>query len=84
VDPSSRFSVINIRDGQRQAVRFDTWTNSLIWIGDGHSFPGYPVSDSFIEKDKKFEVRFGTKGWGALHRDYDATVIERSSMEWCN
>jgi hypothetical protein len=62
MDPSSTFSTSDVRDVQEQVVRFDTATNSLIWIADFHSFPGYPVSGNFIGSDKNFEVRFGTKG----------------------
>jgi hypothetical protein len=62
MDPTSSFSTSDVRDVQEQIVRFDTSTNSLIWIADGHSFPGYPVSGNFIGTDRNFEVPFGTKG----------------------
>ena len=59
-DPNSTFSTSEVRDVQDQIVRFDTITNSLIWI-DGRAFAGYPVSGNFIRQDHGFQVRFGTK-----------------------
>jgi hypothetical protein len=59
-DPNSTFSTSEVRDVQDQIVRFDTVTNSLIWI-DGRAFAGYPVSGNFVRQDHGFQVRFGTK-----------------------
>jgi hypothetical protein len=60
-DPDSSFTTSDVRDVQRQIVRFDTTSNSLIWAADGRSFSGYPVSGNFIRSDKGFQVRFGTE-----------------------
>jgi hypothetical protein len=60
-DPASSFSTSDVRDVQEQIVRFDLASNSLIWMADGRSFPGYPVSGNFVAEDKHFQVRFGTK-----------------------
>jgi hypothetical protein len=40
-------------------VHLDTANNALIWVADGRSFSGYPVSGNFIASN--FQVRFGTK-----------------------
>ena len=61
-DPVSSFTTSDVRDVQDQIVRFDTVANSLIWVADGQSFPGYPVDGNFIRSDHFFQVRFGTKG----------------------
>jgi hypothetical protein len=58
-DPDSSFTTSDVRDVQRQIVRFDTASNSLIWAADGRSFSGYPVSGLFIRADRFFQVRFG-------------------------
>jgi hypothetical protein len=60
-DPASSFSTSDVRDVQEQIVRFDVASNSLIWMADGRSFPGYPVSGNFVASDKHFQIRFGTK-----------------------
>ncbi|MEO5897557.1 MAG: hypothetical protein ABIS06_17850 [Vicinamibacterales bacterium] len=60
-DPGSSFSTSDIRDSLDQIVRFDTNSNSLIWVADGRSFTGFPVSGNFVRADKFFQVRFGTK-----------------------
>jgi hypothetical protein len=60
-DPASSFTTSDVRDVQEQIVRFDVTSNSLIWVGDGRSFSGYPVSGLFIRADRFFQVRFGTK-----------------------
>jgi hypothetical protein len=60
-DPDSSFTTSDVRDVQRQIVRFDTTSNSLIWAADGRSFPGFPVGGNFIGSDKAFQVRFGTE-----------------------
>jgi hypothetical protein len=60
-DPDSSFMTSDVRDAQEQIVRFDVSSNSLIWVGDGRSFSGYPVSGFFIGADRSFQVRFGTK-----------------------
>jgi hypothetical protein len=60
-DPVSGFMTSDVRDVQRQIVRFDVASNSLIWVGDGRSFSGYPASGLFIGADRSFQVRFGTE-----------------------
>jgi hypothetical protein len=60
-DPASTFSTSDVRDVQEQIVRFDSASNSLIWVVDGRSFAGFPVDGSFIRADRHFQVRFGTK-----------------------
>ena len=60
-DPDSSFMTSDVRDVQRQIVRFDVASNSLIWVGDGRSFSGYPASGLFIGADRSFQVRFGTE-----------------------
>ena len=60
-DPASSFTTSDVRDVQEQIVRFDVSSNSLIWVGDGRSFSGYPVSGLFIGAARSFQVRFGTK-----------------------
>ena len=60
-DPDSSFMTSDVRDVQRQIVRFDVASNSLIWVGDGRSFSGYPTSGLFIGADRSFQVRFGTE-----------------------
>ena len=60
-DPSG-FMTSDVRDVQGQIVRFDTANNALIWVADGRSFAGYPVSGVFIRADNAFQVRFGTEG----------------------
>jgi hypothetical protein len=61
MDPASSFSTSDVRDVQDQIVRFDTTTGSMIWVADGRTFVGFPVSGNFIRADKAFQVRFGTK-----------------------
>jgi hypothetical protein len=60
-DPASSFMTSDVRDVQEQIVRFDIANNSLIWVADGRSFPGYPVSGNFVRADRNFQIRFGTK-----------------------
>ena len=52
----------DVRDVQNQIVRFDIANNALIWVADGRSFPGYPVSGNFVRTDRSFQIRFGTDG----------------------
>ena len=78
-DPASNFSTSDVRDVQDQIVRFDTANNSLIWAADGRSFPGYPVSGTFVRADKFFQVRFGTKN--GEHRAY---FTEAASATICD
>ena len=59
VDPATGLSTSDVRDTQRQIVRFDRANNSLIWAADGRSFPGYPVDGDFVRSDRFFQVRFG-------------------------
>jgi len=59
-DLDSTFTT-DVRDVQRQIVRFDTANNALIWATDGRSFAGYPVSGVFIRADRAFQVSFGTE-----------------------
>jgi hypothetical protein len=61
-DPATSFMTSDVRDAQGQIVRFDVASNSLIWVGDGRSFSGYPVNGLFIRADRFFQVRFGTDG----------------------
>jgi hypothetical protein len=61
-DPPSSFMTSDVRDVQNQIVRFDIANNSLIWVADGRSFPGYPVSGNFVRTDRSFQIRFGTDG----------------------
>jgi hypothetical protein len=61
-DPaSSSFTTSDVRDAQRQIVRFDVANNALIWGADGRSFPGFPVNGLFVRADRFFQVRFGTE-----------------------
>src|SRR5262245_15343948 len=60
-DPGSTFMTSDVRDAQRQIVRFDSANNALIWVADGRSFSGYPVSGNFIRADRGFQVLFGTE-----------------------
>jgi hypothetical protein len=61
-DPMTSFSTPDVRDVQGQIMRFDTASNSLVWILNGQSYPGFPVIDTyFIRADKFFQVRFGTE-----------------------
>ena len=60
-DSVSGFSTMDVRDVQDQIVRFDTANNALIWVADGRSFSGYPVSGNFMRADRSFQVRFGMK-----------------------
>jgi hypothetical protein len=60
-DTGATFSTSDVRDVHDQIVRFDMTSNSLIWVADGRSFTGYPVSGNFMRADKSFQVRFGTK-----------------------
>jgi hypothetical protein len=59
-DPASTFTTRDVRDVDDQIVQFDTANNALIWVADGRSFPGYPVSGNLISSGG-FQVRFGTK-----------------------
>jgi hypothetical protein len=77
MDPDSTFSTTDVRDVDDQTVQFDTASNSLIWVADGRSFPGYPVSGNFIAGT--FQVRFGTKN--GEHRAY---FTEASSATICD
>lgn len=61
VDPATGLSTSDVRDVQRQIVRFDRANNALIWAADGRSFPGYPVDGDFVRSDRFFQVRFGTE-----------------------
>lgn len=72
-DPASGFSTTEVRDVQDQLVRFDTANNALIWVADGRSFSGYPVSGNFMRADKSFQVRFGVKD-GERHAYFTETV----------
>jgi hypothetical protein len=60
-DPASSFTTSDVRDVQRQIVRFDVASHSLIWAADSRSFSGYPVNGLFIRADRFFQVRFGTE-----------------------
>lgn len=60
-DPTTSFTTSDVRDAQRQIVRFDMANNSLIWAADSRSFSGYPVNGLFIRADRFFQVRFGTE-----------------------
>jgi hypothetical protein len=59
-DPDSGVMTSDVRDVQGQIVRFNMANGSLIWVADGRSFSGYPVSGLFIRDDRFFQVRFGT------------------------
>jgi len=60
-DTANSFSTSDVRDVGEQIMRFDTASNSMIWMLNGQSYAGYPVIDgSFIRADKFFQVRFGT------------------------
>jgi len=59
-DPTSTFTTHDVRDVDNQIVQFDTANNALIWVADGRSFPGYPVSGNSISSGS-FQVRFGTE-----------------------
>src|SRR5262245_60386520 len=63
MDPASSFSTSDVRDSEdieTEIVQFDVANNALIWKPTGQSFPGYPVSGTFVAADKHFKVRFGT------------------------
>ena len=76
-DPTTGFSTRDVRDSDDQIVQFDTATNSLIWAADGEKFPGYRVSDNFI--DGTFQVRFGTK-----NGERRAYFTEKASATICD
>jgi len=67
-DPKTSFSTQDVREAQRQIVRFDVSTNSLIWTLTGQKFTGYPVSGNSIGSDRKFQVAFGMED--GEHRAY--------------
>ena len=55
-DPASSFTTSDVRDAQEQIVRFDTASGSLIWVVDGRSFQGFPVTGNHIRADQFFQV----------------------------
>jgi hypothetical protein len=79
MDSATTFSTSDVRDVQEQIVRFDIASNSLIWVADGRSFSGYPVSGNFVRSDKNFQVRFGMKD--GEHRAY---FTETTSATICD
>jgi hypothetical protein len=60
-DPASSFSTTDVRDVQEQIVRFDAADRTLIWAATGARFAGWDVSGNFLDSERKFQVRFGTR-----------------------
>jgi len=60
-DPASDFSTTDVRDVQEQIVRFDAADRTLIWAASGARFGGWDPSGNFLDRDRRFQVRFGTR-----------------------
>ena len=60
-DPDSEFETTDVRDVDEEIVRFDGVVNTLIWVADNLAFEGWEVSGNFLDAQRHFEVKFGTK-----------------------
>jgi len=59
-DSESSLRTNDVYDVNNEVVQFDPATSSMIWVGTGVSFPGYPVDGDLVRSDGYFKVRFGT------------------------